>query len=264
MHVGLIYMLLATVLGRFENRKGWRIGYFILLYGFLWSYALITGLSAPVVRSAMMLSLVLSGKLLDRKGPVLNTLAGSFFLLMVINPFWITETGFQLSYLAVFGIMALHPMLLKQLEFSNIWLHRIWELVSVSLCAQIITFPVSLYYFGQFPNYFLISNLLIIPVSTLAIYGGILVMITCKIPYAGEYISIAECYLIKFLNSLTLFLGELPGAVSETGKISIMNCLVLYVIFYLMVKWMQERSAAALQKLLLSLIAWTLIVLSGL
>lgn len=264
MHVGLIYMLLATVLGRFENRKGWRIGYFILLYGFLWSYALITGLSAPVVRSAMMLSLVLSGKLLERKSPVLNTLAGSFFLLMMINPFWITETGFQLSYLAVFGIMALHPMLLKQMEFSNIWLHRIWELISVSLCAQIITFPVSLYYFGQFPNYFLISNLLIIPVSTLAIYGGILVMITCRIPYAGEYISMAECYLIKFLNGLTLFLGELPGAVSQTGKITILNCLLLYVIFYLMVKWLQERSADSIQKFLLSLIAWTLIVLSGL
>ena len=261
MHVGLIYMLLAALLGRLENKKGWRTGYFILLYGFLWSYAMITGLSAPVVRSAMMLSLVLSGKLLERKSPVLNTLAGSFFLLMVINPFWITETGFQLSYLAVFGIMALHPMLLKQLEVPNIWLHRIWELVSVSLCAQIITFPVSLYYFGQFPNYFLISNLIIIPVSTLAIYGGIIMMITGAIPVAGYCIATIECYLLKILNGITIFLGELPFAISNTGKISVANCILLYIMFYCMIRWLQARDARSLKIVLVSAITWSLLII---
>lgn len=261
MHVGLIYMLLALVLGRLEEKKGWRVGYFVLLYGFLWGYALITGLSAPVVRSAMMLSLVLSGKLLERKSPVLNTLTGSFLLLMMVNPFWLAETGFQLSYLAVFGIMSLHPLLLRQFEFPRLWMHRIWELISVSLCAQLITVPVGLYYFGQFPNYFLISNLVIIPISTVAIYGGIFSLLTSLIPYVGSIVALLEGWLLKILNGITLFLGELPGAVSYPGKISIMHCLILYLLLYQLVKWLQSKSALHLQQLLAGMILWSLIVL---
>lgn len=264
MHVGLIYMLLALVLGKLENKKYFRILYYLLLYGFLWSYAFITGLSAPVVRSAMMLSLVLSGKLIQRKSPVLNTLTGSFLLLMILNPYWITETGFQLSYLAVFGIMSMHPLLVIQIEFQQLWLHRIWELVSVSLCAQVITVPVGLYYFGQFPDYFLLSNLVIIPISTLAIYGGILVLVTSAIPCAGYWIAWAESKLIYLLNALTEFLGGLPGAVSYPGKISLLNCCLLYLILYAFIQWLQRKSAAALQYLLTVLIVWTLLLLAGL
>jgi competence protein ComEC len=261
MHVGLIYMLLALLIGKLETKKGWRIGYFILLYGFLWGYALITGLSAPVVRSAMMLSLVLSGKLLERKSPVLNTLTGSFLLLMIVNPYWLTETGFQLSYLAVFGIMSLHPLLLQQFEFSRLWMHRIWELISVSLCAQLITVPVGLYYFGQFPNYFLISNLVIIPISTIAIYGGIFCLLTSFVPYLGSLIAFLEGCILKLLNAITLFLGGLPGSVAYPGKISLLNCLMMYLLLYQLVKWLQSRSAHHFQQVLAGMIVWSLIVL---
>lgn len=264
MHVGLIYMLLALLIGKLENKKGWRLLYFLILYLFLWAYAFVTGLSAPVVRSAMMLSLVLSGKLLERKSPVLNTLIGSFFLLMVINPFWLLETGFQLSYLAVFGIMTLHPLLLPQLDFTRLWMHRIWELVSVSLCAQLITVPIGLMYFGQFPNYFLISNLIIIPISTIAIYGGIATLVFSFVPYAGNVVAYLESWLLKILNAITQFLGELPGAVLHTGKISFTICIVLYLLLYFLVKWLSSRAAKDFISVLQIMILLSLLMILGL
>lgn len=261
MHVGLIYMMLAMLLGRMENKKGWRGMYFLLLYSFLWIYALITGFSAPVVRSAMMLSLVLMGKIISRKSPLLNSLAGSCLLMLIYNPYWLMETGFQLSYMAVFGLMTIHPLLVKQLNLHNHYLHKIWELISVSLAAQLITLPAILLYFGQFPNYFLISNLIIIPVSTIIIYAGIILLVVTPVPVIADYIAIIVAWLLKLLNGMTIFMGELPGAVASLGKISVASCICLYAIMYFAIKWFQSRSFAGLFILLISIIVWTLVMI---
>ncbi len=173
-HVAVIFWLISTLLKPFRHHrygKWLNAGLSLVL---IWGYAILTGLSPAVCRAAVMLSLIILSKAGSRPVHTLNVLAVSAFGLLLYNPLLIADVGFQLSYLAVFGLLVVQPIIYELKEFKNPVARKLWYAVSASLAAQIITFPLSAYYFHQFPVYFLISNLLIlIPAEAIVVIGAI-------------------------------------------------------------------------------------------
>jgi competence protein ComEC len=148
------------------------------------------------------------------------------------------SAGFQLSFLAVCGIVFLHPQIVTLPGISNRFLFRIWELISISIAAQLATFPVSVYYFHQFPNYFLPANMIIIPLSTLIMYSGLILLSFDWIPGAGWLFGTITCYGINVLNNIVKFFGELPYAISENIFIDEMELFLLYALIVFSTLWL--------------------------
>ena len=241
MHVAIICKVLEWLLMFLLKLKRGKHIYFPVVLIILWFYALLTGLSPSVLRATMMLSFVIAGKWSGRNSGILNTLSVSTFFLLIYNPYLITEVGFQLSLMAVASIVLLHPLLFRLWEPPTKLLIAIWSIVSVSLCAQLITFPISLFYFHQFPNLFLISNLLIIPATTAAIYSCIALVLFWKIPFVGFAISRFCYFCIWFSNETAEEINQIPFAVINGISISAQETLLLYLILALGITYLIQK-----------------------
>jgi competence protein ComEC len=230
LHVAIIFAVfdkLLSFLLRFKNGKYYKA---ILILLILWLYALITGLSPSVMRSAAMLSFVVIGKLINRNASIYNILSASAFVLLCIDPILIMEVGFQLSYLAVLGIVYLHPKIYNLFFFQNKIIDFTWNVTAVSIAAQIATFPLGLLYFHQFPNYFLISNLIVIPLGTVILYNGILALILSFVPFLNEFLIFTLKWSVKILNESVYWVEQLPYSLSTGISISIFETWLIYII----------------------------------
>ena len=163
LHVGIILMLLLKLFTPFEHFKHGKTIKTIIIILILWMFAFVAGLSASVVRAVTMFSFLAIGQQFGSKKIILFSLFSSLFLLLIFNPFFLFDVGFQLSYLAVLGIITIQYKLYKIITFRNFLADKIWQLTTVSMAAQIGVLPLSLYYFHQFPGLFFLSNIVIIP-----------------------------------------------------------------------------------------------------
>ncbi|NND93576.1 MAG: ComEC family competence protein [Flavobacteriales bacterium] len=230
LHVGIIFLILQLFLSWIDKWKRGPMIKSIIIILALWIYAFVTGLSPSVVRAATMFSAVTLGTGLGRKSSVYNTVASSAFILLVFNPFYIMEVGFQLSYLAVLGIIYLHPKLYALLYFPQ-WLpDKIWQISCVSIAAQLATFPLGLLYFHQFPTYFLLSNLIVIPAAFLILHVGLFYIALSWVPYLGDWIGELLNILIKALNSGVTLFESLPMSIINGVDISILTTWSLYIL----------------------------------
>ena len=235
LHVGIIYLVISSLLFFFEKIKyGNYIKAFLLVIS-LWAYALLTGMSPSVLRAATMFSFVTIGASLKRQTNIYNTLAASAFVLILYNPYIILKVGFQLSYLAVFGIVYLQPKLYNLYSPSNWLMHKIWAITTVSIAAQLATFPLGMYYFHQFPNYFLLSNLFVIPLATFIINGGVLLFVISSIPVLPNYIAWAVNKMLVFLNFAVEWVDSLPYSLTLGISISTLETLLIYLIILLFI-----------------------------
>jgi competence protein ComEC len=259
LHVGIVFLVVNFLLQYLGESKTAKISSFIISIGLLWLYALITGLSPSVCRAAAMFSLISFGKFYKKDISTFNIIACSAFILLCINPFMITEVGFQLSYLAVIGIVTLHHKFYELLSFKNKLIDSIWTISCVSIAAQLVTFPLGLLYFHQFPNYFLFSNLLIIPLSTIILYGGILLLAVAKIPIAGALVAKVLYGLLWLLKSTVSFFENLPYAIIEGIAITTYDTFIIYGIliglysFWLYKKLLYFKLSIVLCMLLISM-----------
>jgi competence protein ComEC len=254
MHVGVIYLLLAFVLGRLEKQNKLRNIYYPLIIILVWLYGILSGSSASVLRSAAMLTIVVFGKWINAKSSMYSSLCVSLFALLLYNPFLITETGLQLSYLAVFGIVYLHPKIYKRWS-PPMWLvHKGWELTSVSIAAQMVTAPLGFLVFGQFPNYFIIANLIVIPATTIAIYLTILQVIFKDILILEKFIIFCNTEIIAFVNRFVRYLETWPGAVTKDVFINIYQCVLLYCILFFFIRWNEKKDFDSLLILISSVL----------
>lgn len=170
MHVGLIYYVLVLLLGWLKPLKGDKVYFASFVVAFLWFYAFVTGLSASVLRAVLMFSIVAIGQAFSRRTQIYNTLALSAFALLLYDPWLVYSVGFQLSYVAVLGIVYFYPPIYQLWDSSRWWVvDYFWQIICVSIAATLATFPLGIYYFHQFPNYFLLSNVVVLPVSTVAL-----------------------------------------------------------------------------------------------
>jgi len=230
LHVGLIYILFSFCLFFFEKIKYGKYFKAVLLILLVWFYAAITGISPPVLRASLMFSFIIIGKTFRNPPNIYNTIAASMMLILLVNPNYIMDVGFQLSYLAVIGIVAMYSWIYKLWIPKNFIIDKVWSLVAVSLAAQIITLPLTLYYFGKFPNYFILANLIAIPLSTLAIYTGISIIIFSFIPFISQILSKLLVIIVKVLNYLIHFIESAPGAITENIHINIFELFIMFFI----------------------------------
>ncbi|MDQ3190991.1 MAG: competence protein ComEC family protein [Bacteroidota bacterium] len=228
LHVGIIYFILNFMLFFFNRITYGHLIKATMLLLFLWSYALLTGLSPSVLRATAMFSFIIIGKAFLRNTNIYNTLAASAFVLLLYNPYLVMEVGFQLSYLAVIGIVYLQPKIYNLFTVNNWLLNKIWALTSVSLAAQLATFPLGLLYFHQFPNYFIISNIVVIPAATLVIYSGMVLLIVSGIESIAEIVAKFLNFLIKLLNESVIMIEKLPYSITEAVHISILQTWLIY------------------------------------
>ena len=189
-HVAIIFVLLNLALGFLNSYRYGKLLKAVIIITLIWYYSLLSGFSPAVCRAAVMISMVIIGKTYNRYINTLNILAISAFGLLLCDPFFILDVGFQLSYLAVFGLIAYQPVVYKWFAFKNKWADKLWAVCSVSLAAQVITFPLSAFYFHQFPVYFLVSNLFIIVPSAVIMYTGIVYLLLPQIPVVSTNNSI--------------------------------------------------------------------------
>jgi competence protein ComEC len=176
LHVGIIFLILNSVLGALNYRKSHRALKALLILSFIWFYALLTGLSPSVVRSATMFTFIVIGQNVNRHVNILGSLSASALVILVVQPNLLFDLGFQLSYSAVVSIVVLQKPIASLWNPPNLILDKAWQLIAVSVAAQIGTAPISLYYFHQFPNLFILTNLLVIPAAYLVINLGIAVL----------------------------------------------------------------------------------------
>ena len=215
LHVGIIYLILLKILGFLRKRKAGKIMFVFMVLTSLWIFAFVTGLSPSVSRAATMFTFFVIGNNLRRQVNIYNSLTGSALFLLLINPNNLFEVGFQLSYSAVFGIVFLQPKFEKLLEVKTKILRYFWQLLTVSVAAQIATFPFTAFYFNQFPTYFWISNLIVIPAVMVLIPLGISLLAFHAIPLLGNFISIVTNVIIGLLYQFLAFIETLPFSVQQ-------------------------------------------------
>ena len=235
LHVGIIFMVLNSLLFFFEKIKyGTYVKATILIIA-LWIYAFITGMSPSVLRATTMFSFIIIGSALKRQTNIYNTLAASAFVLLILNPFILLQVGFQLSYAAVLGIVYLQPKFYNLYRSSNWLLDKAWAITTVSIAAQIATFPLGMYYFHQFPNYFLLSNLFVIPLATFIINGGILLFAVSTIPVIPYYIAWMVNKMLLFLNFSVEWVDSLPFSLTFGISISTFETMIIYIIILFLI-----------------------------
>ncbi|HNX21013.1 MAG TPA: ComEC/Rec2 family competence protein [Bacteroidales bacterium] len=261
MHVGIIFMILNYLLLPLDWNKKTRYLKTGILFFSIWLYSAITGLSPSVIRSATMFSFVLIGAVLKRKTNIFQSLYASLFIILVFNPLLIFDVGFQLSYLAVFGIVIFQKPIGNLVHPKTRIGNYFWSLCSVSLAAQISTFPISIFYFHQFPNYFLLANLFVIFLSFCIMICGTAVLAVSFIPSLCDLLSKILNLLIHWMNGITTAIQELPGALSENLSLSTLQMFLLYVlIIFLMITFRYKNKKtlfASLLTLMLFLILLT-------
>ena len=229
LHVGIVYMILNFVLSFLLRFKYGRLVRTILVITVLCSYAALTGLSPSVFRAATMFTFVAIGSSLSRNTNIFNTLAASAFCLILYEPMIIMQVGFQLSYAAVIGIVLIQPRLFRLYTFKNRLADWAWAITCVSVAAQIATFPLGLLYFHQFPNLFLVSNLLVIPAAAGILYLGFSLFLASIWKPALLFFGFLLETLISILNQVVVWIEKIPYSVLSGIDISTPEAILIYL-----------------------------------
>jgi len=214
MHVGIVYAVIAFFLSFLNKNLYQRILKVFIILLFLWAYAFLTGLSPAVVRAALMFSFFTLANCVSRKPLIFNTIFMSMFLMLIFQPNLIFDVGFQLSYGAVLSIIFFHPLITRHYQPNHLVSRYLWSTISVSLAAQIATTPFSLYYFHQFPNYFLLTNFFAIFLSTNIIYISIILLSLSFLPFLNSALAFLLHWHLWLLNHIIEWIQKLPFSIS--------------------------------------------------
>jgi len=261
LHVGLVFLLLNFIL-KFPQKR-----IFILLKGILmllciWFYAALTGLSPSVIRSATMFSFVILGNMFNRSGNIYNTLLASAFIILLADPKLIFDIGFQLSYFAIAGIVFFYPFISGWFTFENKLIEKIWQTTAISISAQISTLPLSLFYFGQFPVLFFISNLIIIPLSYVVMFGAMFLVILSPISFIAKGLTFLLNFSVESMNKITMFLDGFSFLNISDNKISLLETLLFFLLIFFLSHFLIKKnySSAVISFSIISLLIITSVV----
>lgn len=210
LHIGILYALILFFLKPLQRtqRGKWLVAVISLLL--LWGYSFVTGLSPSVLRAVTMFSFMAVAKPLNIRSNIFNTLAGSAIILLLCDPYLIMSVGFQLSYLAVLGIIWIQRPLYLLWEAKTLIMDQVWQITCVSIAAQLTTFSLGLLYFHQFPTYFLFSNLFVIPISFGVLVVGIVLLVVSFMAPVAKLVGWVLWGLVKLLNEGVFLTERLP------------------------------------------------------
>lgn len=230
LHVGLIFIILNFLFSAINRGRYGKFIHAFLILLCLWGYAFITGFSPSVQRSTVMFSFVIFGNLLSRPVNIYNSLSASALVLLLLDPLVVYDIGFQLSYLAVFGIVLIQPPLENLLEIKNKILKWAWTMFTVSIAAQLVTFPLSIFYFNQFPSLFWLSSFVAIPGTTLVIWLTIAYFILSPVPILPNLLVDFIQHITHWLLLALKWMSHLPHAVIDGIIYTPFQTLIMYAI----------------------------------
>jgi len=241
MHMAMIYMSVRWLLFLIPFMKRNRMLSLSLAIVFMWMFAAMTGLPPSVTRAAIMFSFLGIGEMLDRDISGLNNLAASAFCLLCINPFWLRDVGFQLSYLAVLSLLLFYSRVYNWFEPKSKIGDAIWKLMAGTIAAQILTFPLCVYYFHQFPLLFLLTNLIAVPATTIILYAEIVLIVFSWLPIFANFLGGCISLAISLLNEFVFYIGKLSFAVWSGLQINGFQTLLLFGIVILLSTWLMAK-----------------------
>jgi len=256
LHLGMIYGLLIFILKPLKKTRQskWLQSFIILTV--IWIFTLVTGAAPSILRSAIMFSFIIFAEQQGRTSPIYNGLAASAFCVLLYNPMLLWDVGFQLSYAAVISIVAFSKPITHSIYFENKLLRSAWQLTAITLSAQICTLPLLLFYFHQFPNLFIFTNFIAIPLSGLILYLEILLLVVAPLTSIATIIGKITTFLIKQMNELIENTAKIPFAVTENIQIDFWQTLILYIFIICSAIWMMKRKSSIFLLALFSLTAF--------
>lgn len=254
LHVGFILMFITFLLKPLSNSKRNAILKLAVILISLWTYGILAGLSASVVRSVTMFSFVAIGIHLRRTVNIFHTLLVSMFLILLWKPSFLFDVGFQLSYLALFFILWLQPLL------SNIWhpknkiVQYIWDIVTVSTAAQIGAMPLSIYYFHQFPGLFFVTNIIVLPMLGIIMIVGLIAIIIASFGVVPFFIAKPLEFLIEFLNSIIHWVATFEDFIIKNISFNKEMLIASYLVIIFCVLWFKKKEFKTLFLTLISIV----------
>lgn len=234
LHVGLVAWFVNILLGLIKSSTlTWRFTRSVILIGVVWSFALISGGSPSVLRAATMFTFLIIGLSINRTTNIYNSLAISASILLIWNPYLLMNVSFQLSYLAITSIVYFHPKIFRSLVVKNSFLRSIWNLISLSLAAQIGTLPISIYYFHSIPLFAWLSGVIVIPAATIILGSGLLLLLLIEslIPSLAFIPGWILYYSIWLMNEAIFLIQKFPSSV----WIGVWVGLGIVILMYLMI-----------------------------
>ena len=241
MHIGIIWLLLSGLLKPLE-RKHWKWLKWLLTTLTLWAFAFVVGLEASVVRAVVMCMLMELGSLSGTRPLSMNTLIMAAFFMLLYQPFYLFDVGFQLSFVAVASILIFYPLIYGCLSVKHRLARWIWGTLSVSMAAQLGTAPLVMYYFSNFSVYFLIANCLVAVCVPLIIYGAILMVLMAPWGWGQGYVVRGLNGLVSALNGIADWTSRLPYATFSISVLNPFEIVLFYIVLFLgVVYWKTQR-----------------------
>ena len=232
MHIGLLIVALLKVLGLLSRWISRKQALFIIIV-IVWSYAFLTGLSASVLRSVFMFSVLLLSQLLGKQLSNLNALFFSAFCLLLFDPLYLFDLGFQLSYLAMLGIYLYYQRIKVVLAFKWRWVQQIWDGTALGLAATLTTLPLSLYHFHLYPNYAQIANLCLMSLSSFILIIGMFFPLLQALPYLDKLSAYILDTCIQWMLGIMRFFSEAPGAIAQGFELPFWWVLSFWILTFL-------------------------------
>ena len=254
LHVGIILLLLSIILKPLEYLKNGKTIKLITVVVLLWCFAFIAGMSASVIRAVTMFTAVAVSLLGKKQSTIYNNLIISIFILLLFNPSYLFDVGFQLSYLAVFFIVWLQPILYKFWIPSWQPINYFWKIFTVSIAAQIGVLPLSLYYFHQFPGLFFIANLVIIPFLGIILGLGILVIFLAITNVLPQFLADLYQSIIGLMNLFIEWIALQEGFIFYNISFSTLMLVSCYLLIFFSFLWIEKKTHLRLKNALLSLL----------
>lgn len=236
LHVGAILLVLNFL---FKPLLYLKYGHFIrpfILVAILWSFAVIAGLSPSVTRAVAMFSIISIAMHLKRSTNIYNTLVISAFVILLFKPTFLFSVGFQMSYLAVLGIVSVQPIIYKLWKPKYIIPDKLWQIFTVTLAAQAGVVPISLFYFHQFPGLFFISNIVVIPFLGLILGFGLLIIALALLNALTEPLVIAYSFIIDSLNNFIAWVAQFEDFLFKDIPFTILQVIITYLIIIALIQ----------------------------
>ncbi len=255
MHIGLIVVLLGGIFKLLFFHRG-RIVALWLMIVLLWFYAFLTGFSASVTRAVVMFTILIFAQFMRRGYHPINSLSIAAFFILLWDPMAIFDIGFQLSFLAMVGIFSVYPMIENVVVFKQKWLRTTWEGTAIGLASQVFTVPISIYYFSQFPNYFILTNFGVMLFSGVMLGLAIALLALGKITLLslpiGWFLALSSSLLVGFIA----FVEMIPGALSVGFTPSLFWVIAAYLFVFLALLWIESKRWILIFSFLTGLIFW--------
>jgi competence protein ComEC len=255
LHIALIYVIILWLTKPLQRLKNGKFHIFLISLSVLWFYAILAGFSASIVRAAVMFSILAFAKILNRQSNVYNSLALSALFLLLYNPNYLFDVGFQLSFAAVLSIVIFQPLVRKYSYSKYYILRETKSLLLISLVAQIGVLPLTLYYFGQFPLLFLVANLIAIPLSSIILILGLVsIPFNFLLPKVAIYLSFIVNFLIDIMNNFTAWIVQFEALIIKNIAFHEVLVLLMYVIIGCLVYFVYHPKIKNLSPILVAIL----------